>query len=217
MIGFRPFAAFNVIQFETTSQVLLIFQSSFRNHVVTPMIETPRLFLRLAAADDVPAIIAYYRENDPYLQPFEPLRSANFYTADFWQATVQRSADDFAGGRSVRMFLFPKEKPAHIIGSLSFSNIVQGIFQACHVGYTLAENAQGLGYMTEALQVGCRYMFDQQGLHRVMANYMPRNERSAKLLRRLGFRVEGYAYDYLQINGRWEDHILTSLTNVTSQ
>ncbi|MBE9234176.1 30S ribosomal protein S5 alanine N-acetyltransferase, partial [Cuspidothrix issatschenkoi LEGE 03284] len=45
------------------------------------------------------------------------------------------------------------------------------------------------------------------------ANYMPHNRRSAKVLKRLGFVVEGYATDYLMINGQWEDHILTSLTN----
>ena len=46
-----------------------------------------------------------------------------------------------------------------------------------------------------------------------MANYMPTNEASGKVLKRLGFTVEGYARDYLCLNGKWEDHILTSLTN----
>jgi ribosomal-protein-alanine N-acetyltransferase len=46
-----------------------------------------------------------------------------------------------------------------------------------------------------------------------MANYMPANERSGKLLKRLGFTVEGYARDYLFIAGAWQDHVLTSLAN----
>jgi ribosomal-protein-alanine N-acetyltransferase len=39
---------------------------------------------------------------------------------------------------------------------------------------------------------------------------MPGNERSARLLQRLGFEQEGYAKRYLQIAGVWEDHVLTS-------
>jgi ribosomal-protein-alanine N-acetyltransferase len=67
--------------------------------------------------------------------------------------------------------------------------------------------------MTEALKPALRFMFMDMNLHRIGANYMPRNQRSGNLLRRLGFVVEGYARDYLLINGTWEDHILTSLTN----
>lgn len=54
------------------------------------------------------------------------------------------------------------------------------------------------------------FAFEALGLHRVMANYQPANERSGRFLRRLGFVPEGYARDYLYINGMWRDHILTS-------
>jgi ribosomal-protein-alanine N-acetyltransferase len=66
--------------------------------------------------------------------------------------------------------------------------------------------------MFEALQAGIAYAFDELGFHRVMANYMPVNERSGRLLRRLGFVVEGYARDFLLIDGQWRDHVLTALT-----
>ena len=67
--------------------------------------------------------------------------------------------------------------------------------------------------MCEALTAAIKYVFEELNLHRIMANYMPANERSAKLLRRLGFTVEGYARDYLRLAGNWRDHILTALTN----
>lgn len=67
--------------------------------------------------------------------------------------------------------------------------------------------------MSEAVGKAIQYMFEKQKLHRIMANYMPSNERSARLLRKLGFVIEGHAKKYLLINGQWEDHILTSLTN----
>jgi ribosomal-protein-alanine N-acetyltransferase len=52
-------------------------------------------------------------------------------------------------------------------------------------------------------------------LHRIMANHRPENERSARLLERLGFVREGLAKDYLFIDGDWCDHVLTSLTHPT--
>lgn len=65
--------------------------------------------------------------------------------------------------------------------------------------------------MREVLEVGIAWAFDELGLHRLMANYMPRNERSARLLASLGFEREGYAKRYLQIAGAWEDHVLAAL------
>ena len=65
--------------------------------------------------------------------------------------------------------------------------------------------------MHEGLQLALGYMFQQQQMHRIMANYMPNNLRSGNVLKRLGFEREGYAKDYLRINGQWQDHILTSL------
>ena len=67
--------------------------------------------------------------------------------------------------------------------------------------------------MAEALAGAIDFAFDSLHLHRIEANYMPHNRRSGNTLRRLGFVVEGYARDYLLINGKWEDHILTSLSN----
>jgi [ribosomal protein S5]-alanine N-acetyltransferase len=71
--------------------------------------------------------------------------------------------------------------------------------------------------MQEALTVGIKYVFNTMQCHRIQANYMPRNRKSGNLLAKLGFRVEGDAKDYLLINGVWEDHILTSLTNANWQ
>jgi len=67
--------------------------------------------------------------------------------------------------------------------------------------------------MSEAVRIGIDYMFAEMNLHRISANYLPHNTQSAALLKRLGFTVEGFARDYVRIEGRWQDHILTSLLN----
>ena len=73
------------------------------------------------------------------------------------------------------------------------------------------EKHQGSGLMFEALSAALPFALEHLGLHRIMANYQPHNERSGKLLRRLGFAVEGYARDYLYIDGEWRDHVLTAI------
>src|SRR4029077_11941499 len=93
----------------------------------------------------------------------------------------------------------------------AFSNIIRGPLQACFLGYALGERHQGTGVMTEALRLAIDYMFREMHIHRISANYMPHNTASAAVLKRLGFTVEGYSRDYLRIEGRWQDHILTSL------
>ncbi|MEJ1932949.1 GNAT family N-acetyltransferase, partial [Nostoc sp. NIES-2111] len=126
---------------------------------------------------------------------------------------VENNCLEFIHGQSVKLFIFPKKQPTKIIGTINFSNFVKGAAHFCYVGYSLAEAEQGKGYMTESLKAATDYVFQELNLHRVMANYMPHNQRSGNVLKRLGFVVEGYARDYLLINGKWQDHILTSLTN----
>jgi ribosomal-protein-alanine N-acetyltransferase len=70
--------------------------------------------------------------------------------------------------------------------------------------------------MKEIVNHAISYSFNDLRLHRIMANYMPVNDRSAGLLKNLGFQQEGLAKEYLLINGKWEDHVLTSLLNPES-
>lgn len=184
-------------------------------HSQLPVLKTPHLLVRLAGLDDVSAIAQYYCENRAFLKPFEPLRPREFFTEPFWHAQVEANLWEFHCKRSFKTFIFKQSDPTRVIGSINLNQIVRGVAQYCMLGYSLAEAEQGRGYMTEALREAIAYGFDTLNLHRIMANYMPHNTRSGKLLKRLGFIVEGYARDYLMINGQWEDHILTSLTNPT--
>jgi ribosomal-protein-alanine N-acetyltransferase len=178
-----------------------------------PVIITERLTIRLAAPGDIPALLRYFTENAAYLTPTAPLLPPAFFTEPYWQAQVARNREEFAAGRSVRMHLFPHNAPETVIGSLSLNNIVRGAAHYCDLGYSLAEDRQGQGLMSEAVAAAIRYAFDELRLHRVKAAYLPTNERSGRLLRRLGFAVEGYARDYLLIQGRWQDQVLVGLVN----
>ncbi len=178
-----------------------------------PMLVTKRLVVRLATVRDAAAIVEYYQKNQAFLAPFEPERPTDWLTQVFWQAQAKGSLQEFHSDRSCRLFLFLADRPATVIGCVNFTQFVRGVLHGCSMGYSLAETAQGQGYMTEALQAAIPYVFDTLKFHRIAANYMPHNQRSGRVLRRLGFTVEGYARDYLMINGQWQDHILTSLIN----
>jgi ribosomal-protein-alanine N-acetyltransferase len=177
------------------------------------LIETERLVIRLAETADVPEIIRYYRENRDHLQPFSPVFAPDFLDEALWLDQVRNRAPETAAGAGFRAFLFPRATPSWIIGNLNLTQVHRGAFQSCVLGYNLAAGEQGKGYMTEAVRAAVAFAFDTWKLHRVAANYMPRNTRSAAVLERCGFKIEGRAPAYLLINGRWEDHVLTAITN----
>ncbi len=163
--------------------------------------------------DDIPAILQYYRANKAYLEPFEPQRPDNFYTVKFWEAALYAREKDFYMGNSVRLFLFDLAEPTTVIGTINLNNIIRGAFYAATLGYGLAAKKQGQGLMTEAGTRLITYAFEDLNLHRIMASHIPQNQRSANVLKRLGFEIEGTARKYLFINGRWQDHVMTSLIN----
>ena len=179
-------------------------------------ITTDRLRLLLPEPAEAPRVLRYFADNREHLERWAPPAPDDFYTVSFWERRLARSIEEFAEDRSVRLFLYGRAD-GRVIGSASYTEIVRGGFQACYLGYGLGGSEQGKGLMTEALRASLEWVFDELGLHRVMANYMPTNARSGALLRRLGFVPEGYARDYLYIDGAWRDHVLTALINPRKQ
>ncbi|AFZ25476.1 acetyltransferase, ribosomal protein N-acetylase [Cylindrospermum stagnale PCC 7417] len=178
-----------------------------------PLITSDRLLLRVATPEDIPQIVKYFTDNKTYLTPFYPLWADGFFTEEYWEYQVETNFLEFINDHSLKLFMYLKNQPTKIIGTINFSNFIRGSAHFCYVGYGLASAVQNKGYMTEGLGAATQYVFQELNFHRIMANYMPHNRRSGNVLKKLGFVVEGYARDYLMINGKWEDHILTSLTN----
>ncbi len=174
-----------------------------------PVLRTARTRIRLAQASDASKLLHFRVDNAAHFAPWEPLRDVGYYALEHAARTIEQGREAAQSDRGYPFVVLDADEAA-IIASFTFSGVMRGPFQACFLGYGLAAGGQGSGLMQEALQAGLGWAFGQAGLHRVMANYMPRNERSARLLERLGFEREGYARDYLQIAGCWEDHVLTA-------
>ena len=178
-----------------------------------PTLQTARLILRMPSEHDVPAILRYYGENEERLAPTSPSRPADYHEEANWLARIAEIRSEFEHDRSLRLFIFDRAGDRTMLGALSFTNFIRGPLQGCNLGYNIGGSCEGQGLMFEALTPAIRYVFDELSMHRIMAGHLPENERSARLLKRLGFEVEGLAKDFLLINGKWRDHVMTALVN----
>ena len=176
-------------------------------------LETARLTTRLPKAEDAPRVVRYYERNRAHLRRWDPRRSEAFYTLPYWRDRIAGARREYREGRSAHALVCLGDGPDAVIGTVGFSNIVRGAFHACHLGFGIDHRHEGEGKMTEALTAFLAFGFEAVHLHRVEANHRPDNDRSARLLRRLGFAPQGFARDYLRIDGEWRDHVLTALTN----
>ena len=147
-------------------------------------------------------------ENLSRFQPVMPALPEDAWSDEFWDQKVNDWVEDVRTGAAIRYVVTTSDD--HIIGDISYTNIARGPFLACNLSYRIDSAYEGQGVMRRALEHCNHLIFSETGLHRIMANYKPDNVKSGALLRRLGFCVEGYARDYLHLNGAWEDHILTS-------
>ncbi|WP_448555463.1 GNAT family N-acetyltransferase [Thalassotalea montiporae] len=168
--------------------------------------------VKLISVRDAQAISEYYANNHLHLGKWEPLRLDGYHAISAWKSRLVTMEKEQREGRTA-FFVSYSPETSKIIATCVLSNIVRGPFQACNMGYSIAREFEGMGLMKALCEYVIAYAFDELGLNRVMANYMPNNTRSEKLLSGLGFEIEGKAKNYLKINGRWEDHILTSLLN----
>lgn len=172
-----------------------------------------RTVLELPRAEEADAALDYFERNRAHLEPWEPARPEHFYTQPFWRDRLAANLSEARDGRAVRLFIRERSRDDAIdryVGTCNFTNVLGGAFRACHLGYAIDAGLQGRGLMHEALSAALPAVAEVLDLHRVMANYQPTNARSGALLKRLGFVVEGYARDYLFIDGAWRDHVLSS-------
>lgn len=179
-----------------------------------PEILTERIVMKIPGPECTRLMLDYCIDNRDHLSLWEPERQQDYYTLKHWQKSLTESEELFECGVAIKFAAMNKEK-TEIIGVCNFTNIVQGPFRACYLGFSVSHRYQSHGYMFEITNAALDYIFSKEGpyLHRVMANYIPSNKRSEELLSKLGFEREGYARSYLKIAGKWQDHVLTSRIN----
>lgn len=178
-----------------------------------PTLVGPRVCVRPGRVDDAAAICVWYLSVREAHAAVDPPRPPEFYTEAYWRSQLVRNQEAFTSGREARFFVFTLDAPEAPRGVVNLTQVFRGPFQACYLGFAIDPGLEGRGLMREAVGLVVDWAFEGWNLHRVMANHLPENQRSANLLERLGFQVEGYARDYLYIHGAWRDHVLRARTN----
>ncbi|MFB5269123.1 GNAT family N-acetyltransferase [Paenibacillus enshidis] len=163
------------------------------------------ILLRPLRLEDAQALLELRCANKDFLAPFEPLREESFFTlAGQQQFLMQRIQSEESGsGCLFGIFALEDERLA---GTIAISNIVRGVAQYADVGYMMAQQEQGKGHMTAAIQLIVQYSFKALGLHRLQAATLLHNKGSQRVLQKAGFQEEGIARKMLCINGEWQDH-----------
>ncbi len=179
-----------------------------------PEITTARLAMYLHGPEHARLLRDHVVRNGAHLARWSPAYPDDYLTEVYWKIRGDKNVEDAADGKAFRFAIAWRDQPKDpVLGMIALTEIARGPQQHANLGYGLDERDQGKGIMVEAVRALCTWAFDELLLHRITANYMPTNERSAKVLRRCGFSVVGYARDYLFINGAWRDHVLTALTD----
>jgi ribosomal-protein-alanine N-acetyltransferase len=181
---------------------------------MTPLtrITTPRLLLRASDPDLAAAVADHMTRNRIAHAPWNPPLADAVFTVEGQRHRLSAAAKAEADGSQIGWWLCLRQDSARVIGHLRFSQIARAPFCNAMLGYALDSAHEGRGLMREALSAALADVFGPRvALHRVQANVRPENTRSLRLLDGLGFVREGYARQYLFIDGAWRDHVLTAL------
>ena len=175
-----------------------------------PVLTGERVTLRYPRMSDYAAWAALREESRGFLVPWEPTWAPDELSKGAYRRRIHRYTREIHSDVAYPFFLLRKEDGA-LMGGATLSNVRRGVTQSASLGYWIGHRYSRQGYMTAAVNLIAPFVFRTLGLHRLEAACIPSNDASRALLIKCGFHEEGRARRYLQIAGRWQDHILFGL------
>jgi len=183
----------------------------FRNRTQEEFrIEGHKTFLRHPVIGDFAEWSRLRAASRAFLEPWEPRWPEDDLTRTAFRHRIRRYDSDRETGVALPLFVCKKSN-GHIVGGVTLGSIKRGVAESCSLGYWMGEQYAGKSLMSDALRGLLPHVFDRMRLHRIEAACIPDNERSQRLLEKVGFQREGYLNGYLKINGAWRDHLLYAL------
>ena len=171
------------------------------------VLASDRLLLRSPQRQDFAAWAELRQESRSFLQPWEPTWPADDLTQAAFNLRIKRYASEIDRGEAYPFFIFAAKDSA-LLGGLNLSNMRRGAASMATLGYWMGQAHAGQGIMSEAVQMIVPFAAERLNLRRLEAACLPENAASLRLLEKAQFLREGYAREYLMINGNWRDHIL---------
>ena len=172
-----------------------------------PAVAGDGVMLRAPQVTDYGEWAALRERSRDFLEPWEPTWPEDDLSRGAFRRRIRRYAEDLRTDQSYA-FLIVRNSDNAIVGGLTIANIRRGVAQAGSLGYWMGLPFARQGYMTAAVQAVIPFAFATLRLHRLEAACIPTNAGSIRLLEKTGFVREGYAREYLCINGIWQDHLL---------
>lgn len=172
--------------------------------------ETRRLILKVLGPDYCHDVLRFYLNDKELFEQYEAERSANFYTSEYHRTILQLEYSLTLKLAQVRFYVFLKEDPDTMIGTVCLYDISKSYAKA-DLGYKFSSQFHHKGYASEAVEKLLDIAFTELHLHRISAHVKEDNIPSLRLLVGLGFEKEGLCRDYLRIDGIWTDHLQYSL------
>jgi ribosomal-protein-alanine N-acetyltransferase len=179
----------------------------------TPVLVGKRVLLRSPRLSDFQEWRALRRSSREFLKPFEPRWTEADLTQRVFAARVRRGWREARAGTDYSFLIFRTTAGREeLAGGITLSNVRRRAAQFANLGYWMGKEHAGQGLMSESVGIVLPYAFETLGLHRLHAAFLPGNLPSRRVLEKNGFTEEGYAENYLQIDGKWADHVLFGLT-----
>ena len=168
------------------------------------------VYLRPPEMRDYEAWAALRERSRAFLTPWEPTWPGDDLSRPAFRRRLRRHAQEIENDESYPFLIF-RDGSDTLVGGLTLGQIKRGVAQSATLGYWMGAPHAGKGYMTRAVAAVVRFGFGTLRLHRIEAACIPDNAPSMALLKRNGFRREGFARAYLKINDAWRDHVLFAL------
>jgi len=175
-----------------------------------PVVHGQGVYLRYPRVSDFANWTRLRAESRTFLAPWEPAWATDELTKSAFRRRLKRYQRETREDLAYAFFVFRASDHA-LLGGCTLSNVRRGATQCCALGYWVGERFARQGHMSDAVRALIPFIFRTLGLHRIEAACLPSNEPSRSLLAKAGFRQEGLARRYLQINGEWQDHVLFAL------
>ena len=170
-------------------------------------LDTERMALRLPQHSDFNAWTALRQDSRDFLVLWEPTWSADHLSRKAFTNRVYWAQRASRAGTAIPFFL-ERNVDGALLGAITIDNIRRGPAQMATIGYWIGAPHARQGYMAEAIEAVTRHAFTVLDLSRIEAACLPDNAASRAALERSGFKYEGVAQSFLQINGRWRTHVL---------